>query len=357
MTSVQSSRRLVLVGNPGEVHVGAHFRHAAHALGLDVHVCDPTDAFDAPLWRRRLDWWARGHRPARLREFSDAVVEAVERVKPDVVLTTGIAPVDREALAAIGRIGAARVNFLTDDPWNPHHRAAWFMTALPHYDHVLSPRHANLEDLAALGGPAVGYLPFAYAPEVHFPELPATEAERLAYDADVMFAGGADPDRQKMLLAFARAGRRVALYGGYWDRNSATRPFARGMLDASGLRRATGAARLCLCLVRRANRDGHSMRTFEVPAMGGCVLAEDTDDHRALFGVEGECVVYFRTAEEGVEQARRLLADQQARARLASASHRVITTGAHTYADRLSSILDVVSHEDCDRRSRPLSRV
>jgi spore maturation protein CgeB len=85
------------------------------------------------------------------------------------------------------------------------------------------------------------------------------------------------------------------------------------------------------------------MRTYEVPAMGGCMLVEDTDDHRQLFGREGEAVVYFRTTDEGVAKARQLLADERERRRLAAESHALVTRGRHTYGDRLTAALQTAA--------------
>src|SRR6516165_7140478 len=99
----------------------------------------------------------------------------------------------------------------------------------------------------------------------------------------------------------------------------------------------TVAAKVDLCLVRRANRDGHVMRSFEIAALGGCMLAEDTTEHREIFGPDGEAVVYFRTAREAAERARAVLADPAERARLSAASRARISSGAHTYRDRLVS--------------------
>ena len=199
-----------------------------------------------------------------------------------------------------------RVNFLTDDPWNPAHRAPWFLDAIQEYDRVFTPRQANVGDLEAAGVPAVSMLPFGYAPDVHYPEAPAP-AEAHEWEADVMVAGGADRDRIDILAPLIRAGFRVALYGGYWDRFRETRDVARGPARRAGLRRATGAAKVCLGLVRRANRDGHCMRTYEVPAMGGCLVAEDTADHRALFGADGEAVAYFTHAEDALDKVAALV--------------------------------------------------
>jgi spore maturation protein CgeB len=336
---------LLVVGVPEETHVGAHFRRAAASLRTPVEFADARRAFDGPGWLRQFNWRVRGRRPSRLTEFNLALIRTLRDAAPRALLATGIAPVSAATLAAARTLGIVTMNFLTDDPWNPAHRAPWFMEALPEYDYVYTPRSANLGDLRSIrrGGPSV-YVPFAYAPEVHFPEPTLTPREESGYDSDVMFAGGADEDRRQVLGAFVRAGFRVALYGGYWDRYTETRAAARGYLDAAGLRTTTAAAKVCLCLVRRANRDGHAMRSFEVPAMGGCVLAEDTPDHRRIFGPEGAAALYFQDIDDALAKARGLVNEPARRVQLAAAAHGVVTGGANTYADRLRSMLDAVSH-------------
>lgn len=354
MTGRPGSTRLLIVGNPDPVHVGSHFYRAALALGIDARLCDAREAYRAPAWRQKTDWWMRGHRPARLVEFSARVLQIVRTFAPDVVLSTGLAPVDAPTLATIGELGSARLNFLTDDPWNPAHRASWFQEALPHYDRVFTPRQANVPDLRQAGVPAVSALAFAYAPDVHFPEAPATTAHD--WDVDVMVAGGGDRDRVEVVAPLIQAGFTVALYGGYWDRFRETREAARGHLDAAGVRQATGAARICLGLIRRANRDGHAMRTYEVPAMGGCLLAADTADHRALFGPDGDAVAYFARPADAVEQVAALLRRAELRRDLAHRAHAIVTAGGNTYADRLQSILQPIAESQAPGHTPHASR-
>jgi hypothetical protein len=329
---------VLLVGNPSATHVGGHLAAGAEAAGVPIAVCDSREAYVGLAWRRRLAWRAGGRRPVALRRFSRKVVDAVRATSPRLVLTTGLAPVDRDALDDIGAAGVVRANFLTDDPWNPAHRAPWFFRALGGYDAVFSPRTANLDDLRALGGPAVTYLPFGYSPAEHFVD-PVPNDRAAGFTADVMFAGGADADRLPVMGSLIEAGFDVALYGGYWNRHHATRAHARGVLDAPGLRHAVSGAKVCLCLVRRANRDGHAMRTYEVAAMGGCLLVERTPEHERLFGPDGECVAYFASMPEAIAALRRLLADEPLRRRLAAACRTRVTTGANTYADRLATML------------------
>jgi len=335
-----ASPSVVLVANPEVIHVGGHLLSAAKAMNVRVELLDSRQAFEGPGWRQKLEWHLRGHRPAQLTDFSARVLDAVRRTQATHVITTGLAPLDARSLREIGTLGARRLNYLTDDPWNRAHRAPWFMDALSHYDHIFSPRRANMNDLTAIGGPSVSYLPFAYAPDQHFPEPPAGEAERTQFAADMVFAGGADPERVAIVMPFLEAGLRVALYGGYWDRYAETRAHARGHADPKKLRKAIGGAAVSLCLVRRANRDGHSMRTFEVPAMGGCMVIEDTDEHRDFFGAPGEAVVYANSTSEMVDAVKALVVDPDRRNRLSGRAHQLIADGPFTYADRLRSMLE-----------------
>lgn len=332
--------RLLLIGNPNPIHVGAHLLRAARALGMDARILDTNEAFRAPRVLQAL-WWRMDRRPVRLQDFSRRVVAACEAFRPEWLITTGLAPVAAWALEGIGKMGIRRLNYLTDDPWNPSHRARWFLRALPHYDVVFSPRRMNLEDLQRLGCRRVSYLPFAYDPSLHFPDPPCTPEEKASFDCDVVFAGGADSDRWLYISALIQAGFRVHLYGGYWGRYRKTRACARGYADPKTLRKAIGGAKVVLCVVRRANRDGHAMRTFEIPAMGGCMLTEDTEDHRNIFGAEGEAVVYFRTIPEMINKLHWLLEHDDERQRLAQAAHRRIIQGRHTYKDRLVTMLEL----------------
>lgn len=331
--------RILLVGNAGGTNVGASLGEAAKSLGLPVRLVDATRAMDGPGWLRRFKWHFRDHTPTRLAAFSREVVDLCNEWKPNLLLTTGAAPLTYDALAGIRALGIRCCNFSTDDPWNPSHRSHWFVKALSAYDVIFTPRRGNLDDMRRVTRAAVLHLPFGYDPGLFFPvELTPGEREELA--SDVMFAGGADGDRVPYISALQRAGMRVALYGTYWDRFAETRSLTQRQADVVRLRKATAAARVSLCLVRRANRDGHSMRTFELPAMKACVVMERTTDHVDLFGAEGTAALYFETVSEMVEKVRWLLDHPDRRWQMAQEAHRLIVEGRHTYPDRLRSMLE-----------------
>jgi spore maturation protein CgeB len=262
-------------------------------------------------------------------------MSACAKARPQVLIATGAAPLTQQALRKLRSLGTFCINYSTDDPWNPAQLASWHLRALPAYDIVFTPRRANIDDFLRLGCASVHFLPFGYDQALFTPaELPAGTPQY-----DVLFVGGADRDRLAFVQDFVSVGPRLTLVGDYWERYPATRPYALGHKPPATLRDLTAAAKLNLCLVRRANRDGHVMRSFEIAAIGGCMLAEDTEEHRTIFGGDGDSVRYFRTPKQAAALARLLIADPAERARLAASVRDRVGGGSHTYRDRLCTIL------------------
>lgn len=324
---------ICILGAPQESAVGAHFLEAARALGLKSYLIDFHRAFSQNPLLNKLGWWW-DKRPLFLRRFSELVVDEVRKSGAQILLVTGITPLDERALQELKAWGVLTVNYLTDDPWNPYHKNRWFFQSLKQYDIIFSPRESNLNDLKQTTRAKVHYLPFAFSPKVHFRDPKATPT------TDIFFAGGLDSDRAIFFESLAKAGFSLALYGGYWGRNPKLAPFARGMGSLAQLRHGVATSKVCLGLVRRANRDGHAMRSFEIPAMGGCLLVEDTKDHRKIFGPNESAVIYFSDEKDMVPKARRLVEDAALRERLAYEAHARVVTGNHTYTDRLKTILE-----------------
>ena len=240
-------------------------------------------------------------------------------------------------MRAASQLGICTINFLTDDLWNSARRGTWAQRATRAYDCVVSPRRANMGDLIALGCRSVKYVPFGYDPRHCFRE--GEIDPRLA--SDVIFVGGADEERARWIGPLLSCNIRIALYGSYWDRYPQTRNKSHGQAAPDVIRRATAAAKVALCLVRRSNRDGHVMRSVEIPAIGACMLAEDTAEHRELFGPDGKSVRYFNSPTQMLERVAWLLDRPDERVRLATAAHRRITEGKCAYVHRLAEMLDL----------------
>jgi hypothetical protein len=291
----------------------------------------------------KMFYRASGRRPLHYQKFNKELIERARSFRPDVVLMVkgaAVAPSTLRELRSMGR--PYLVNFATDDPFNPATNTPAILQGLELYDLVCSPRRAAMADIARASGGRVEYVRFGYKPTVHFPEPPSS-SERSRFETDVTFIGGADADRVPFFEHLTRSAPdvRLALYGGGWDSHQDLRRHYRGFALGEGFRNAIGAASISINLVRRANRDGHVMRTFEVPACGGFMLAERTEEHQELF-TEDEHVGFFDDANELAEKVAHYLSEPDRTRAMAADCHQLVVTAGHTYKDRLLEIIDLV---------------
>ena len=185
------------------------------------------------------------------------------------------------------------------------------------------------------------YLPFAADRRFFWP-APNDALPYIEDDTDLLFVGGADAERRQTLLAAAHSGLKIKLFGGYWDKLTIYKKFIQGIAAPEQINRASQCAKVCLILVRRANRDGHVMRSLEAAASGACLLVEYTAEHEAIFGSDGECVRYFYADSEILAKTQELLANPEERSRLRQNVVRMMQTGAHSYRVRVLEMLRVV---------------
>ncbi len=328
-----SGRRVVFIAYDAEGHVGHHLMQAADKMRIPYRVMSPALAFDAPWLVSKVNWHLRGHRPSRLEEFGRRAAEVARSIQATHVVATGIAPLPTHTIRTFRTMGLRVVNWLTDDPWNAAHKAPWFVETIPEYDVVFTPRAAVIDDLRKAGARSVEMMPFAYCHACHF------AAKKYEERSSVSFVGGADDDRVRYIRALTQGGVKVELYGGYWDRQRGLSDAARGFVDTAGYRAVVAGTALSLCLVREANRDSHVMRSYELPAMRACILAQDTADHRELYGPEGETVRYFAGALDIAAKAQELLRDHAERERLAVAVHSRVVRPENSYYARLERML------------------
>lgn len=330
---------VLLVANAEPGHMGGYLATAAQTLGFDFRLADVRDAYRGNWLQRKLNWRLRGRRPARLSQYSKTIVRMAEDTRPTALVATGFAPLTAKSLRQISNLGVSTSIFLSDDPWNPKQRCRFIWPALLEYDAVFTPRTANQKQLERFGCKRVFYLPFGYDPATHRPDSSAEEVE-ASLTSDVLFVGGGDADRAELLRPLLDVNLHAAIYGGYWQRFPQYAKVWRGLGTMETVRRATFAAKVSVCLVRRSNRDGHVMRTFEAAATGGCLLVERTDEHLAIFGPEGHCVMYFSNSAELSAKCRAILADDSLQARLRAAVRTKIVDGSNAYADRLREMVD-----------------
>lgn len=278
--------------------------------------------------RRTWEWWG----------FQRQLLEQIRVDQPRLVLVSGILPLAPKLFATAQRHGGLVVNYLTDDPWNPIHQRRQFLANLPLYDHIFSTKQALRTRLEAAGARSTSWLPFAYDPGLHHPP-PLLPGDPDRYGVDVAFVGTGAAERLPWLAAMAASpGLHCRLYGNSW-RNLATPGWERcGAVTGEDYARAVTHARVVLGLVREANGDLSTDRSYEIGAIGGCGLYADTPEHRALLPDYPD-VGFFSSPGQMRGHAERILADPALQTTLRQLGARALRRPEHTYGERLRQIM------------------
>lgn len=234
------------------------------------------------------------------------------------------------------------IGWSPDDVYLRHNQSSVLRAAAPYYDVFYTAKSLNIAngELAAMGFADPRFLRQGYDRDWHRP-LP-DPASRFA--GLVTFVGFGEQDRFEKVQHLAANGIPVHVWGNGWTR--AMRAAAHENLHINGhaLLGDDYADVLCnsaisLCFLRKLNRDLHTSRTFEIPACGGFMLAERTDEHRAYFEEDAEAV-YFHDAGELLAKARHYLDHPEARARIAAAGRQRCLDSSYCYHTLARSLIE-----------------
>ena len=331
--------RIALLGAYGGTNLAGSIQHELLSLGIAPILFRSSAAYTSSLAQKLL--YRLNRRPIKLNAFADDLAQTCIAAKIDLLITTGICPLTAVAAARMAAQGIAIVNWMSDDPWNSAYKNDFLIPTFKYMSAVFSPRRSNIEQLKESGAKHVAYLPFAADPRFFTPAAYDALID-IEDDTDLLFVGGADAERRQTLLAAAHSGLKLKLFGGYWDKLAIYKKFMQGIAAPEQINRASQSAKVCLILVRRANRDGHVMRSLEASASGACLLVEHTAEHEALFGADGECVRYFYADTEILAKTQELLANPGERNRLRQNVVRLMQVNQHTYRARVLEIMRVV---------------
>lgn len=334
--------RVLLVGAGEFFHIGAFFKRSLAELGHECLFIDEQDYFRLNSIKEKILFRLLGKHATNYNRFNRDILSACAS-KPEIILVIKGAWLSPDTIQQIrASYTPILVNYATDDPFNSDVSTPDIVQAISLYDFYITTKQRTISDITLARGKNVVFIPFGYEPSLHFPETPSSAYEIFKFSSEVCFIGAADKDRinlfSKML---SKSQAKLCLYGGFWDRHHKFRQVYRGMALGRDYRLATSAAKISLGLVRHTNRDGHSMRTFEIPACGGFLLAERTEEHLALFE-ENKEAAFFSSDEELFDKINFYLANDRSREKIRQAGIKRIRTSAYTYTDRLREILSLV---------------
>ena len=339
---------LAPVGGYGGFNTSVHRVRALQSLGAVVRVIDSaTDSIGRGAgWSRRLR--SRLFRHGLPVPLNDASCDAVRLL--DAAASGDWAMIWLEKALTLGapalqalreRCRAALiVGFSPDDMHARHNQSLQFMRALPNYDAFLTTKSYNVEELERMGCRKACFIGNGYDPEAFRP-LQASAGDIARLGGDIGFIGSYEPERAAAVIGLAAQGLSVRIWGNGWNtlagRHSGL--LVEGQpLHGDDFARACSAFTINLGFLRKLNRDQQTTRSVEIPACAGFMLAERTDEHRALF-VEGQEAEFFSSARELADKCRHYLRHPQDARRIGQRGLARCLSGGYSNAARLARAL------------------
>ena len=199
---------------------------------------------------------------------------------------------------------AKLISYSPDNMVLRHNHSKQYLEAISFYDYVITNKSYIVKELKHLGARSVIFVNNTFEPSFHHPyQLNHRDIERLG--GEVGFIGAWEKERCESILYLSRNGIKVNVYGDKkWKKYIGDNPCLHIVLN--GLFNEDYAKSLCafkinLCFLRKMNFDKQTTRSVEIPACGGFMLAERTDEHKSLFEEDKEAV-FFSSNEELLEK-------------------------------------------------------
>jgi len=238
------------------------------------------------------------------------------------------------------------VSYSPDDMMNKRNQSKCYLKAARIYDLHVTTKSYNVAQLKALGAKDVLFIDNAYDPNTHHPHA-LTSDELIELGADVGFIGQFEKERYKMMLALANEGIKITVRGPDWERYINRHPnllIKPGWILNDRYAKGICAAKINLCFLRKVNRDLQTTRSIEIPACGGFMLAERTNEHLALFE-EGKEAEFFANEQELIEKAKYYLSHDDKRKAIAARGRERCLKSKYSNYERLRAVFDYLSSD------------
>lgn len=314
--------KIVYIGP--EIGTSLQRARALQRLGHQVVIIDPWSWIGQSKWASRWLYHAGGW-GIELFIYRRIYQEAFH-ASPDLVWVNQGEFLGPKTLQCLRTLNVPIINRINDDPFGGRdkRRFAYFLKAVPIYDLIVVPRKVNLEEAKQAGAQRV-MRTFLSADEIAHAKRILSPEEQVIYDGEVTFIGTWMPERGPFMAELVRRGVPLSIWGDQWKK-APQWPVLRscwrgpGRYDDKSYSAMILSAKICLGLLSKGNRDLHTSRSLEVPAMGSMFCAERTPEHLDLYedGVEA---VFFDTAAECAEICKELLANDQKRIDIAKRGH------------------------------------
>ncbi|MCH7663729.1 MAG: glycosyltransferase family 1 protein, partial [Chloroflexi bacterium] len=275
-------KKMLYIGqlNPGGTCLDR--MHALERLGYDVVGLNVSKFQSSHRVPRSIQW--RFHPRSLLHKLNDEILRIASTVSGlDIIWVDKGIWVFPETLESVKRSGACQLVHYTPDSQLIINRSKHFLKAVKIYDHVITTKTFEVELYRAAGARNVVFVHQGYCP-IRFanPTFDSKFGKAIGLISDYK------PHYGKVIRRLAAQVPDVGVWGPKWRRAALLGRVPRSFVMGDGVWsdnyvNALASFRIGLGLLSKYIPEQHTTRSFEIPAAGGFLLAERTDEHLEYF--------------------------------------------------------------------------
>ncbi len=341
-----TNNKVLVIGTTTEGALPESYARAFERLGMEVVRFDFEQAIMQASHFAGNRILRRALRSSLWNKVNREAAEVAERVRPALIFAVKASFFHPETVRQIRKsLGVPFVNHYPDHPyigvrWDPREASTLrhdLIEVFRQYSIVWMWERSLVERLKRDGVEAK-FLPFAVDPELFRPQSGAEglHCETCGRQHDVVFVGTRTRARRREIDCIVK--HEVAIWGDGWStvKGSASGKRIHAPIYGTKLARIYATAPVSLNVLNAENLGGPNMRTFEVPASGGVMLARYSDA-QAEFFPENQAAAYYRLPEELDAKIDWLLGDAALRQRIRGNAVRF--AASQTYDHRAAHVL------------------
>lgn len=319
--------------------------YALRRLGCDVRDIDEQTIF--PKLRRLssrvvLRFFRRG----LIREYNKLVLDVASTFNPDFLLVFKGTFVEADTLRKLREMNILLYNYYPDP--SAYAYGNIIPRALPEYDCIFYTKEFFDHDIhSEMNIHKSVFIPHGYDPDIHrIPELDSRDIDQFSHDVVVIATYNQYKEEILSSLVGIMPDIDLHIYGNQWNEKCTTPTLNKHIesfaLEGTSYAKAIAAARINLGIMNgimhgATQRDVTTTRTYEIPACGGFMIHERTDEVLDLFEEDKE-IVCFSSVEELAEKIDYYLKHPDERKAIASAGYNRCVPD-YSYDSRIAEIL------------------
>lgn len=264
-------------------------------------------------------------RKTQIQDFNNQLTKITKSVKPDWVFVYKGAFIKPETIYFWKKHGLPVVNFFPDVSFRAHGR--YIPDCIRLYDHIFTTKSFGAQDLEknfGIHSEKVSFLPHGFDPAVHRP-LPTDPA----FHCDVSFIGNYSLHKESYLKTLKQHMPEMDLkiWGSTWRKNG---PLSNAIQSIAVLgdsyALAIGSSKVNVALLSEvvkgaSSGDQVTSRSFHIPAAGGFMLHQRTEEIKQYFEEDKE-IACFESEDELADKVTYYLNKESERERMRVNGHK-----------------------------------